>query len=154
MLVHFYKKSFCRHLGGVHTCAPTLQLTRDHYRWNQPNCPAQLLANVTFSQGRISATCRSFPIISVNTRPGDTETKQAWQRLKKNTPNVRLWGEASCPPLWYPAAGWCLFDHFIRKFGLGVKEVPYVCAAAIRLNYSCQRAGELSWLCAPRSEWP
>lgn len=33
--------------------------------------------------GRISATCRSFPIISVNTRPGDTETKQAWQRLKK-----------------------------------------------------------------------
>lgn len=42
----------------------------------------------------------------------------------------------------------------VSKFGLGVKEVPYVCAAAIRLNYSCQKEGELSWLCALHSEWP
>lgn len=53
-----------------------------------------------------------------------------------------------------PAAGWCPFDRFIRKFARGVKEVPYVCAAAIRLNYSCQKEGELSRLCALRSDWP
>lgn len=99
------------------------------------------------------STWRPFAIIRVNTRPKDMEGSGGLAVLKKpECQNVTRLPAAGGFDM--PAAGWCPFDRFIRKFARGVKEVPYVCAAAIRLNYSCQKEGELSRLCAPHSEWP